>query len=103
MALEVGLTPTQFWYGDLYLLDAYVKAYNNKTKNNAILFGMYTNIAVRTAIASCFGEKEGNNYLKEIEDMEKQVKSDKMSKQEKTEQFNKKVNFWATLKSRMGN
>ena len=99
LALEVGMTPFDFWYGDLYLLDAYVVAYNNRVKNTAILNGLYTYIAVETVAGEILSKEKVKNYVEQIEYMEKL----KEANSETEQTYDDKVKFWATLKQRAQN
>ena len=96
LAIEVGLTPFDFWYGDLYLLDSYVIAYNRRIENNAKLNGFYTYIAMSTIVDEMFSKNGTLGYYQRIEKMEKMAKTSKETKTENTQ----KKNFWSTLKHR---
>jgi phage gp36-like protein len=96
VALEVGMTPFQFWCGDIGLLDAYIIAYNNRVKNTAILNGLYTYIAVSTVAEEILSKQAVKNYVEKIDYMETMAKANKETK----ETFDNKVNYWATIKQR---
>ena len=94
LAIEVGLTPFDFWYGDLYLLDSYIIAYNRRIENNAKLNGFYTYIAISTAVDEMFNNSSTLNYYERVEKIEKIAKTNKETKEENIQ----KRNFWSTLK-----
>ena len=94
LAIEVGLAPFDFWYGDLYLLDSYIIAYNRRIENTAKLNGFYTYLAVRTLIDEMFSKGSTLGYFERIELMEKTAKTQKETKEENIQ----KRNFWSTLK-----
>lgn len=93
------MTPFEFWYGDLYLLDAYVVAYNNRVKNTAILNGLYTYIAVETVAGGILSKEKVKNYVEQIEYMEKL----KEANSDTQVTYDNKRNYWATLKQRAQN
>ncbi|MEG0365475.1 MAG: hypothetical protein RR585_01470 [Coprobacillus sp.] len=55
------MTANDFWYGDEYLLNVYIKAYFNKTKYEAWQTGYYNYVAQITALSNSFGGKKGKN------------------------------------------
>ena len=94
LAVEVGLAPFDFWYGDLYLLDTYIIAYNRHIENTTKLNGFYTYLAVGTLIDEMFSKGSTLGYFERIELMEKTAKTQKETKEENIQ----KRNFWSTLK-----
>ena len=103
LAVEVGLAPFDFWYGDLYLLDTYIIEHNrritehNRHIENIIrLNGFYTYLAVETLIDEMFSKGSTLGYFERIELMEKTAKTQKETKEENIQ----KRNFWSTLKHR---
>lgn len=53
-----------FWYGDEFLLNVYVKAYFEKTKYESWLNGYYNYVAQVTALSNMFSDKKSKqiNY-----------------------------------------
>ena len=96
LAVEVGLAPFDFWYGDLYLLDTYIIAYNRHIENTTKLNGFYTYIAISTAVDEMFNKGSTLDYYERIEKIEKIAKTNKETKEENIQ----KRNFWSTLKHR---
>ena len=63
MALNLGLSPEQFWYEEPYLLVSYAKAHEMKLKNDANEWKIKTNFSawlngvyIQNAIASVFSK-----------------------------------------------
>lgn len=50
-----------FWYGDEYLLNVYVKAYFERTKYESWLNGFYNYTAQVTALSNMFSSKESEH------------------------------------------
>lgn len=67
LALEVGMTPNEFWENDINLFYAYQKSYINRTYKKAHIQGAYNNIAFGIVLANAFKDKNSKNidYPKE--------------------------------------
>lgn len=63
LALEYGMTPSQFWDEDEDLLYVYQEAYVNKKHNEAHLIGLYVELAIEIGINNLFAkENEKQKY-----------------------------------------
>ena len=90
------MTPFEFWYGDIEMLEIYVEAYNNRVKNTAILNGLYTYIAVGTVAEEILSKEHTKNYIEKLEYIELMATANK----ETQITYNDKVNFWSKFSSR---
>jgi hypothetical protein len=52
------MTPEQFWYDDLYLLEIYVNSYMKKSKYESWLQGFYNYQGQMIALGNAFGGKD---------------------------------------------
>jgi hypothetical protein len=52
------MTPEQFWYDDLYLLETYINSYIKKAKYESWLQGFYTYQGQMIALGNAFGGKD---------------------------------------------
>lgn len=57
LAIQYGMTPEQFWYGDIRLLKVYQKAYLDNKSYTAWVNGNYTNVAYSIALSNAFAKK----------------------------------------------
>lgn len=57
MAIQFGMTETQFWYGDIRLLEVYRKAYERNTSYTCWLQGQYNYVAHNISLANAFAKK----------------------------------------------
>lgn len=79
MAIQCGMSEQDFWYGDVYLLDAYIKAYFNNVKYTAWLNGYYSYIANLTATANSWGGEKGKDAkYPDFDSVEETVKTKKI-------------------------
>ena len=93
------MTPFEFWYGDIEMLDIYVEAYNNRVKNTAILNGLYTYIAVTTVAEEILSKEKTRNYIEKLEYMELMATANQETKMT----YNDKVNFWSKFSKNNSN
>lgn len=57
LAIQYGMTPSDFWYGDTRLLGVYQKAFIRNQSYNAWLQGQYNATAFGIVLANAFAKK----------------------------------------------
>lgn len=104
MALECGMTPTQFWFGEPRLINSYIRKHQlelDEFNYKSWLLNIYTYKAVITAIAQCFGEKNKNNNIEYFNQPieEFYCKNTTLKEKDKQKEISKthrqRVNYWA--------
>lgn len=100
MALECGMSPTQFWNGEPRLLNSYIRKHKlelDEFNYKSWLLNLYTYDAVSVSIAQVFGDKKAKYFDKPIEELYANNKTISKEEKEKTIQntYRNQVNFWA--------
>ena len=57
LAIQYGMSESQFWYGDTRLLEVYQKAYYRNTSYSAWLQGQYNQVAYGVVMSNAFAKK----------------------------------------------
>lgn len=94
------MTPTQFWFGDLKLLNRYQTAYMRNKSYEAWLHGYYVFEAMSKAIYNSFGRKQGDEpqqYGKWVEPFER-IKQANETLEEKFRREQYEQNAWLFAK-----
>ena len=111
MALECGMTPTQFWEEEPRLVKSFIikhKMEQDEFNYKAWLLNIYTFNAVITAIGQAFADKKSANKIhyfeKPIEELyiNRKTKSQEEKKEITNNKYRKQVNFWAKFGKKGG-
>ena len=99
------MTPTEYWEGDVYMAEAYRKAYQyklQKENSDKYLMGLYNFHAFAIALSNIHFDKrkhKPNSYLKEPFDLFKTEEEKKKKKAKKEEAEKQKlVNYLNSIK-----
>ena len=57
LAIQYGMSESQFWYGDTRLLEVYQKAYYRNMSYGAWLQGQYNQVAYGVVMSNAFAKK----------------------------------------------
>ena len=78
------MTPSQFWYGDMRLFEAYHKSYLRNTTYQAWVNGMYGRLAVEIGCKNTLAEKESQriNEWVDYKDVTETIYAVKLSAEE---------------------
>lgn len=57
LAIQYGMSESQFWYGDTRLLEVYQKAYYREKSYSAWLQGQYNQVAYGVVLSNAFAKK----------------------------------------------
>ena len=89
-AIKCGMTPEEFWYGDMRLLAVYQRQYYSNASYMAWLTGYYNYVAFGTTMSNAFAKKGAKKaeYPKWIDPMAKYSKP-KMTAENIEEEFRK--------------
>ena len=110
MALECGMTPTQFWEEEPRLVNSYIRKHElelDEFNYKSWLLNVYTFNAVSTAIALAFADEKNRKNIhffeKPIEDF--YINKKHKQKEQKTtlnEKHRNKVNYWSKFGKKGG-
>jgi hypothetical protein len=93
------MTPEQFWYGDIRLLNAYEKAYYRNISYNAWVQGNYEMFATEKGVRNAIATKKEHidrNWVDYIDPIEKALKT-RSKLDPKKEQKNQENWFFETF------
>lgn len=109
MALECGMTPTQFWEEEPRLVNSYIRKHElelDEFNYKSWLLSVYTFNAVSTAITLTFAdEKHRKNiqyFNKPIEEFYINKKHEQKDEITLSEKHRNKVNYWAKFGKKGG-
>lgn len=99
------MTPKEFWENDIDTFYAYEKAYITKLHNESHIQGLYTNLALETALSNAFAKNSSKKveYPKEPvfspynEKYLKQKEIQSMDGKQRDGVHRKKMSFWNRL------
>ena len=107
MALECGMTPTQFWEDEPRLINSYIRKHElelDESNYKSWLIGLYSYEAVSVALSKAFSDKgkaDNINYFeKPIEELFSNYEE---HKEQTSKDFRKSVNYWAKFAKKGGN
>lgn len=110
MALECGMTPTQFWEEEPRLVNSYIRKHEmelDEFNYKSWLLNVYTFKAVSTAIGLSFAEEKNKNKIKYFDEPIEEFYINKRDKQNSettlNEKHRNKVNYWAKFGKKGGN
>ena len=88
-AIQYGMTPEQFWYGDIRLIGAYEKAYYRDVLYKGWVQGNYNHIGYGVVMAKAFAKKgeKVDDYPAWVDPIEK-IQKQKIKKNDREEQRN---------------
>ena len=107
MALECGMSPTQFWKGEPRLLNSYIRKHElelDEYNYKSWLSNCYSYISIQTALAQVLGNKNAKYLEKPIEEfyINKRDIEEDVSKENMQDNYRRKVNYWAKFGKKGG-
>ena len=98
IALECGMTPTQFWEDEPRLVHSYLRKHElvlEEQNYQSWLIGLYVYDAMSVVMANSFGKGKKLNYMeKPVE-----INPPKQKTEEDISTFRQKTNYWAKFKN----
>lgn len=111
MALECGMTPTQFWEEEPRLVNSYIRKHQlelNEFNYKSWLLNVYTYKAVSVAIGQSFADKKESSKIqyfeKPIEEFYTYKNNDTQETKQKTVEstHRQRVNYWSKFAKKGG-